>query len=430
MAGPASFYGVFSFTSHRFNAPNGRGVLHQSEAVDRYLSHLDVLCQGIGGCLLQKFPKDTSGQKSYQDHAELFLPDKEFSFVLSSRPGEVIVRTSSMDVPQIQNNIASLQALIFDLANLVGMNPARRIPYTLQLDGDATFGASSIDLYRFIADFANHPELLMGVLGDNEGKRTQIVNASKSVKRSFVRIGNDVRKNKIFDPVGVAKQIETSVFRGIEDPVVSFAEVIPRENRVGRVIIHEVRTPTRAQDFYLQAHLIDERIQFLRRQRVQVRFHDAAHVNFSRQQIATRFAVYLAEMGARWETFAPIVSEFVRETRLAGFVRGPIDWSDKSFTRTLPYYIELLATSEWARERFKEILYAPGSQGTNKGTKLLAQMAERAELSDGISDFVFDISQSRKWRRTLENFTRRNANRKTLSGQNCRSIANVVNQYE
>jgi hypothetical protein len=172
----------------------------------------DILAEKIlrecDGCLGSE-GTDRYGNKTYK----IVYPDG-FYIVVSTDPGVVEVQTKPLTVEEWVRQKDRLQKDLFDAATSLGIPPGQVGGGHIHMGLEGSVGSNLFLMRNLLVDFANHPELSLGVLHYDIRNAPPISALPEGQREAFAKIIAEVDSGQIDSPAGLARRIYYSVYGG------------------------------------------------------------------------------------------------------------------------------------------------------------------------------------------------------------------------
>jgi hypothetical protein len=380
-AWPLTFGAEFEFTNSELKPGTG-GMLggKERDAALQMLEAVRTLCAQQGGCRIRTIPG-----KFGLDYRVRFKDG--WWFQISYDPACVEVQTRPSTLEELRALRDRIQTFIFGAAKSAGLHAA--LPGS---GGHVNVGARSAfdDVDQFLAffvDYANHPELGMGITGKDHWNAPPIVALGQDQRDQLKAILAERKQGMHGTIREAASAIISRVYTrtlnkdwpgyhhqaiGLKKlaAVAFLFEDLPFEFRA-------VRGQGSLDDFLLLGELVTARLRYLRETKDAVVFLDGPSGSLGAQEIIDRFYVYVTETGEPWEKYESLARN-IAQLPPAAFLRGKVDWSSWKWRGELARSIPLVATSPLVRMRFIEALsnpHAPGWQETRVAIVSVAALA-------------------------------------------------------
>jgi len=221
---------------------------------------------------------------------------------------------------------------------------------------------------RFFVDFANHPELSLGVLGEDWNNAPTLSFLKESQRQALQQLIEKQRGPERFKKIAeLTRYIQDFVYThtrnenwGPEHYQAMGLKQINKANLDSRDAPFElraVRGQRNVDEFILLAELFEARLAFLNAQIGKPILYDQiSRTIYNERELRTRFYIYITEMGLPFEKFEPLMPENLRKISVDPMFVGK---NPKLALESIERYWDLLVHSEFVRNRVREILMDP-----------------------------------------------------------------------
>lgn len=315
-------------------------------------------------------------------------------------PGTVEIQTPPLSLEEYTSLGDFIQENIYDVAETVGLKSIRNY------DGHSNFGVLSAfdnvkEFASFLLDQVNHPELALGILGQDLKNAPPLAIQSQEQLDRFYQLIDEVQNGIIVSIKDLADQINHKVYyitsgfsttdrSSFHNQAISIKylsnglrnfpfEDAPMELRY---------TPARANFklVLLNYELLEERIKFLKKNTSNLVFYKKLNVEEFKKgtggssiEKLIRFNIFITEMGHKVEKYLPLVFNasislyhYQYPKNYNNFFKGkffdPDKGTDTYFTNEdhikdstaiITGYVPDLIDSDWARKQMRSVLNDP-----------------------------------------------------------------------
>ena len=356
-----------------------------------------------------------------------------WGFKISTDPAVVEVQLHPSTADTFKRNAARLQHVLFDAVKVIGLESNKGGPdglngsrAHLNLGFHSAFEGDPKRFIRFFADYANRPELGLGILGFEFDSNALPLNHHDSDRqRAFSKIVQRVNAGEYRDAQQVAQDIQARIYaprsksetknsanhnqaiglkyvaRGSTERVDAPAE------------IRSIFQPRNAREHALSIELMEARLEYLKTQSGDVHYviqpmRDYWGKLFGNPypRLLAQYYVYIREMGEDPNRFRSLLTTDLRkELRnhlgdARAVFEGKIDWDNryqrKLFETSLP---DLIGVSTWAEARMERVLLDPMTPESVR-TAVVDALRRLADRDRGnariVGSFVAELSEKMK----------------------------------
>jgi len=209
LADDVTFGGEFTFTNNTIiNASTTQdSIVNIDEAVEAQKAFLAEVLKVCAGC------REITQKNSYGVETHKIVYPDGWYFVIATDPAVVEVQTKPSTVATLQKIQARIQSDIFDAAKKAGVVPHTSVggghihfDYTSSVEGNV------LRLRNLLVDFANHPELALGIWSNDRFNSGPIANLPSSQRQAFEEIIEQVDTRKIRSVNTLTKEIRNRVY--------------------------------------------------------------------------------------------------------------------------------------------------------------------------------------------------------------------------
>lgn len=268
-----------------------------------------------------------------------------------------------------------LQEVIFGTAEKAGLrpDPSRRAGH-YNAGAISTFGDDGAKFLRFFIDFANRPELALGLLRDPNFLNAPPLSAQSKEQREALaalaaEVWQEVRCGRTPTIADVAQKIIDRVYvRTFDERYQGSAAVhyqafglkkLPRARRWRDqpFELRSVRSQSSFEEFLLIGDLVEARVAYTNSLPPDVAFHVTGieRTSFEAQELVDRFYVYVVETGLSWNKFRRLLPPSLQNVAVSGFLMTGLLQSEKDL-HALRGFMDLIPSSPWLERKISEIL--------------------------------------------------------------------------
>lgn len=394
----SGWYALKDFFYGRFG--NGFKLTRELQVRRQMLDEVLRLCNG---CTQTQVPS----KREYIDDIRITWPDGKW-IQLTVDPQVIEVTMMPMTLEELRANAEEMQRSIFQAAKNVGLAPYGSNNFFNRSAGHFNIGAHSSfadgrELLAFMADYANFPELSLGVLGRDPMNASSLSEGPQKLRDFFASVIKDVNKLTRYRidtphdyPTGKLWQYfmknwkhfrwfgRLLDFPNYHNQALSIEGMQDSFLRQ-RIELRAVRMQESFEDFVRLAELMQARIEFVNK-RVKshpILYENSSRTRFSPTQLVSRFYVYVAETGLDFERYKTLMFRELHSVEPDLFVRGIYRWEDPQFVEAFKEHILGMKHSAWLRNRAAEALAAAGERDARAVRKIRKLMEQH-----GVSDLV------------------------------------------
>lgn len=308
-------------------------------------------CQNGGGCETKKgtVKGNESLQITFQDG---------FWIEISPDPSVLEVTMRKGNLADYESQKDRIEALVFGMARELGLYVHDRIGGGhITVDLETAFRGDAKLFRNFLVDYANHPELAWGVLGNHLGNAPPISALSRESKEAFYNVIREFDR-KPTDIQTLANTINKRVYTSNPNDWQTYQHYqAVRLDQKGRMELRGFAPQKSIEAFELLISLIEKRIVFLAKQNHPVELQLAKSEKMSPAERMGRAQSYFQEMGLDIEDYKSVVIADHRDVQPAPELRPLAENMNSMGEATRPYFgVDLLYSqiSEQDHKNFKE----------------------------------------------------------------------------
>jgi hypothetical protein len=351
----------------------------------RYADAIRAKCLSLG-CTVEDVKPGKHGVTEYR----VVMPSPDgWWFKIAYDPWCVEIQTKPSTLDEWRARKDLIDDLIFKTAKGGGfITQESSLSGHLNIGFRSAFQGKAERFLRFFVDYANHPELALGVLGRDVYNGPPLSVLRQSQREALSAIVERFHRGTFRSVPQIARAIVDQVYTHTYKPewnagagrmhyqAMGIDKILSEGGDGGDVPfeLRAMRNQTSAEDFILQGELQELRVAYLEKERPLLRYLELEDKSPSPEQQASRFYVYVVEADGDWGKFSKLLPKEARG--LDDFVRGEVSWRSPKFTRALRYHLPHFATSRWVRERVISALkreHATGDNGMAAMSRIIAQ---------------------------------------------------------
>lgn len=215
------------------------------------------------GCKAVK-GKNQYGIKTYK----IIYPDG-FYFVVATDPGVVEIQTKPSTVEEIKAQSHRLKSDLFEVAREIGISPGSRGGGHIHMGLASSVGSDLMLMRNLLVDFANHPELAMGILENSPRNAPALALLSQDQQETFAKIIADVDANRIRSVRELALRINEEVYGPDhqKNQALNLMRIAnPSWDESERTFeFRAIRPQLNEQEFVLLVRLLEGRLEYLKK---------------------------------------------------------------------------------------------------------------------------------------------------------------------
>ena len=250
-------------------------------------------------------------------------------FIVSLDPGCVEIQTKPATLSQLKAQQARMENAIFKTGKKIGLSARPPEGNGHMNIGVATgFDNDPSKLMRFIADWENHPELSLGVLGDAAYNAPAMSLRTRKERRALLNLVNEVNSGQIKTTSELAKRIQNEAY--LKHPLSRHPDWNYTEHYTGasvasiahgpldqaRLELRSIYAQRSFADFILLGELLQGRIDYLERTHAPITYLERSGRSFTPQEKVNSFYKYVVEAGLPWEKFKVLIPPNLRRTKI------------------------------------------------------------------------------------------------------------------
>jgi len=335
--------------------------------------------------------------------------DDGWFFNISHDPEVVEVHTKADTKANINKNTSRLQTYLFDVAKELELKTSETAHFNIGTR--AAFGDSGEALLRFFADYSNHPELGMGVLGSDWANAPPIQILEPDQQLMFMEMVNRFNRGERTKFTEVATDIFEDIYTDTPEYKIGpqhyqaiGTKFVPRFDEYfdkggeGPIEIRANWHPKTAADYALQVELMELRLDYLKNQEgpIVYRGYRPVPIELSMKEKASRFYTFVTEIGGDWEKFSKLMPTRIRNSVLKpdgswefdAFTSGNIDWNNSDHVKNIRKYVDEVFTSKLAREKMFQYLTSRVGANSNGAKLVIKDLMDTVRMSYSPENFT------------------------------------------
>lgn len=315
---------------------------------------------------------------------------------------EVLTKPASLD--EIRDSADDLQKLIWESAAKTGLTPdpeyrAGHFNFGVR---DA-FGENTGEFLKFFIDFANRPELAIGIFRKSNPLNSPHLAQLSSYQRSA--LSEIARKFHKQDPLlqrmDLAEMarllVKRVLYKSATPSQTSDAAYYYQALGLKNILdlsaeadapleIRSMRSQRDIYDFLLISEIIEARLEYLKKLPPEVAFlvSQTAKTQFTEKELVSRFYIYLQEAGLSWDRYKMILPESMGQHKPHALLLTK-NLSQRSFSSVAEFLplLDLAPTSPWLQTRLAQILGHPATPESARALidAELKNLAQKPEFS-------------------------------------------------
>lgn len=377
--------GEFEFVDFSVPFVPGKGMKgHEREMAERMAQAVRRMCPE---CL----ERTVTGK--WGKERRFILPDG-FWFQISWDPNVVEILTKPTSLEKFKKNASTIQKMIWESAAEAGLSadPDYRAGH-FNFGVKDSFAQNTQEFLKFIVDFANRPELAIGIFrASNPLNSPHLAQLSPYQRSALADIARKAQNKKdplskltvkemaqhlvakVFYQSATASQVGSSAWYYQALGLKSILEM--QEGDDAPFEIRSVRSQRDVYDFILIAEIVEARIAYLKKLPAEFSYlvTQTSKTQFTEKELAARFYIYLEEAGLSWERYKRILPENIS-------VLDPKEIFHD--VQQLARLLDIAPTSPWLQARLQDILAHPDFPSEHRAL-LLSEM-EKLSKTPGYS---------------------------------------------
>ncbi len=295
---------------------------------------------------------------------------------------EFTFKPSTLEVLKEKQDLINDQ--IFKTAASLGLNPSTSSAGHFNIGVKSAFGTNAKKFLRFFVDYHNHDHLGFGTLGKDFYNAPPLSVLGKEQRQALQRLVEQVNSGQITSIEKVAQIIQDQVYtksyfapwgspfhyQAIGLKYVYEANLAEQDVPME---IRAIRGQINAENFNLLAELFEARIKHLNKMDAPIIYIENEKIAYSPKELHSRFALYLAESGLKYENFKSLLPQQIQD---AGF--DSLLLKDAPIEQRLigiEAYWDLIPVSELVRAQLVEVL----SDSKSLNHKLRSQIIKKIQ---------------------------------------------------
>lgn len=353
--------GEFEFVDFSVPFVPGKGMKgHERGMAERMVKSVRKMCPEC---------KETTVTGKWGREFRFILQDG-FWFQISWDPNVVEVLTKPTSLEKMKHNASKIQKMIWESAAEAGLNPdpAYRAGH-FNFGVKDSFAGNTHEFLKFIVDFANRPELAVGIFREsNPLNSPHLAQLSPYQRSALAEVARKIQNkkdplskltlqemaehlvSKVFYQSATASQTGSSTWYYQALGLKSLLEM--KEGGDAPLEIRSVRSQRDVYDFILVAEIIEARIKYLKKLPAEFSYMvtQTSKTQFSEKELAARFYIYLAESGLSWDRYKRILPESIAKVQ-------PLQIFSE--VNELVRLLDVAPVSPWLQARLQDIMSHP-----------------------------------------------------------------------
>lgn len=226
------------------------------------------------------------------------------------------------------------------------------------------------EFLRFFIDYTNRPDLALGSLGKDLGNAPPLSLLKDSQRSTLKNIVQDFNKGLIPSIQVAADRIQNEVYTdsflkersGFHYQAVGLKYVnrtwLAEED--APMELRSVWAQHSMEDFIRVAKLVEGRVAYLNKHSSQIIYNETKKINFSKEQLKTRFKIYVEESGLNFQDYVTQMPQEIQTAKLTAISEKTANNEEKLMD--LIHYFDLLSTSKTIQNTFVDVLSDPHLQ--------------------------------------------------------------------
>lgn len=344
-----------------YQTPTATGELVQAQRLGT------EIIKNCAGCRVRRYKGKFGLETSHIDFPNGFWVE------ISVDPGIVELQTPPLTPERYVELTPFIEETIYGAASRLNMS-------YVPTDGHLNFGVRATfetvkGLAAFMLDQINHPELGLGVLGQDIENGPPLAIEELDQLKKFFAVMDDVKSGKVFTLTDFASRINEGVYYRSMELLTATAGAHYQGVSIKRLNNYlfptydqplEIRWAAGQPTFrrvMLMYEFYLKRIEYLQRTpefaNLQRRLY-AKPLQMTAPEKLTRFYIYVQEMGADFDVYKELIdSKRIASAKLDPIVTNEFDWTKRDAFARLVRYLPDVETSEWVQKRFQEIVADP-----------------------------------------------------------------------
>lgn len=317
-------------------------------------------------------------------------------FDISVDPGVVEIRTKPSTLAELQQHREEIQRYIFEAKDQLKMKAffapkkggARDLNSHFNIGVKSAFGNDVRGFLAFFTDYANHPELALGILGQDLHNGPPLRHLKPAQRKALDEILVLNREGRITSLEQAAKLIEQQVYpHHATKPHLAgnhYQALTVRKVANGNLQVQDepaeirpVRQPESFEKTLMLAELMEARIAYVIEHKLQIHFQDSSERSPNEYDRAREFFLYVNETGLDWNHYKELAPPKACDDRyLDPFLLGKINWRNKQDLAWVHDYVDRLGSSPWLRAQMLKKLAQSDAAETGNGIMILREIAQ------------------------------------------------------
>ncbi len=355
-------YEFFVPGSQDFDVVDPR-TTEEKKAQMRFVEHMRERCL-IADCTVMEVPgkwkEDADYKVEYSDG---------WWFKISYDPSCVEITFKPSTLKTLEQKATFINDQIFKNANEIKLYVKPGENTHFNIGARSAFGDDPIQFLRFFVDYANHPDLALGSLGQDisNGPPLSVLGIEQ---RSALQEVIEKTMNKDYKGIwnvanGILSKVYTQTYsqdRGAKHNQalgIKYLEKTPFYlNHDAPMELRAVWIQSSQNEFNLIARLIEGRIKYLKKIKTPIVYTASDRTTFSPSELLTRFFIYVEEVGLKYKDFKELIPRPIQQAELADFMKGSNlkNPSIEKRIKSLNEYFDLIPISPLYNKKVIELL--------------------------------------------------------------------------
>lgn len=307
---------------------------------------------------------------------------------ISYDPVVVEVRAKPATRQELAQNREHFRKYIFETAKEIGLDSeglwGQGLSGHFNIGARSAFDDDARALMSFLVDYANHPELASGVLGRDFANAPPLSILNSAQREQFNHLTELVKNRKIKTISALVAHIQKHVYTWTPTFEGSHHYQAVGLKRIGQydfatqdkpLELRAIRTQESIEEFELLAELFEARMEYLKTHDHPLFYLAKNTRDFTEEQLASRFFVYVKEMGLDWEKFSPL-GNFSKSIVVDNFVVGNVQWDSPRYAALVREYAIDALSSPYIESKLSLALQDARAVTSGQGLLALYQIAE------------------------------------------------------
>jgi hypothetical protein len=302
-----------------------------------------------------------------------------FHFDITCDPGCIEIKAPPQTLSEWKQHAAFIDEVAFGVARQVGLYPEPMVGAGhFNFDIASAFAGDPRHFFAFFSDFANHPELAEGVLGNDwaNAPALRAIQPQRQLK-GLESILADVLQRTERSIAGVVRRIYHDVYEGSKSPTRGSVGADPTHEQAFNLDAYvEETNPKRmraelrclyaqenAGQFMLTHELIQRRVAWTKAHADEIVFVPIPTIEskLDDRELVSRYYVYVAEMGGDWAHFRQLLPPSLVRKEPNRFVDESGSFDDPKYRELALHYAREAPASPFVRALLASALAQPGA---------------------------------------------------------------------